>query len=398
MKKELNLLSRDFYPDNAAVARIATDLAKQFAKHYIVNVYAGKPFYYSSARAENLKNKNIRITRVWCPDFSKDNLLLRAITEAAFAANTLFKLLASKKKLNIVMSLPFSLQAVALLMKKIKRQKYILVNHEVMPELMAATNVLSRKNIFYKILHYVSKKIIDNSEYTVSIGRAMTKLLKSKTKYPEKIKYIPSWADSIVKPVPRNKNSFLRQNHLTDKFIVSYSGNLGRYIDVETVLSAAKELESKKDIVFLFIGGGKKKELVLNYIKQNNSRNVMFFDYLPVSQINDSLNSGDISLVLMGKRTRGVVVPSKIYQCIAAGKPAIAVTEPGTEIERIIENLNSGLIVRPGDVNSFKNAVLKLRNNKQLLNKMAKNSLQPAKSFSVEKVAEHYLELVKESV
>lgn len=397
MEKEVNIVSRDFYPDNAAVARISTELAQGLAKEFKVNVFAGNPFYYSNEKPKELQNPRIKIKRVWCPNFSKDRLVFRTISEATFAANSFLKLLFSKNRPTIITSLPFSVQVMALLLKKLRSQKFILINHEVMPELMAATKVLPKKSLLYRILYYLSRKIIDNSEFTVSIGCAMSELLRAKTKYPEKIRFIPNWANTKeVFPVPKEQNLFLKENRLQNRFVVSFSGNLGRYVDVETVLQAARQLENHRDIVFVFIGGGQKKQTVADFIEKNKSKNILLFDYLPTEQINYSLSSGDIGLVLMGKGTKGVVVQSKIYPLMAAGQPLIALTEEGNEIEKIINEAENGLIVRPGDANGLKNAVLKLKENSSMRKEFAKNSLKHIKKYDTNAVMKKYRSLVRE--
>jgi len=392
MVKEINILSRDFYPDNSAVARLLTELAEDLSKEFIINVFAGYPFYYSNNLPKDLKNRNIKIKRIWCTNFSKDNLFFRTINEIIFAVNIFFRVLFSKNRLNIIPSLPFILQLTVLLLNKIRNQEYILINYEVIPELLAAIDVVKKDSLKYKILYYLSGKVIDNSKFTISIGNCMTKLLNKKTKHPEKIRFIPNWADSRkIIPIPKDKNEFLIRNNLTDKFIVSFSGNLGRYTDIESVLKAAKELE---DVIFVFIGGGKKKEIVLEF--KNKLNNILFFDYLPAEEVKYSLNCGDIALVLMTKEAKGCVVPSKIYELMAAGKPLIIVSAEGTELENIIEKAKNGFIIRPKDYRSIKEAILRLKKDKQLLEEMGKNSRDYAvKNFEKKRITDKYLDILR---
>ena len=398
MNKEVNILSRDYYPDNSAVARLLTELSEDLSKEFKINVFAGHPFYYYNGKLKNIENNKIKVKRAWCPNLHKDNLFKRTINELFLSLNVFSRLCFSKNKLNIVTSLPFPLQLTALLLNKIRKHKYILITYETMPELMAATHLMDKKSLRYKILHYLSKKVIDNSSLTVSIGSCMTELLKNKTKYPEKIRFIPNWADiERVVPIPKEENYFLLRKHIADKFIISFSGNLGRYVDVNSVLKVAKELRKDKEIAFVFIGNGKKQTKVFDFKKKCALENIHIFDYLPREEVNYSLNSGDVALVLMDKGTKGVLVPSKVYELMAAARSLIVITEKDTELEKIVNNAKNGFVIRPGDSKSLKKAIVELKTNRKLHEQMGRNSRNyVVKNFSRKNITEKYAKIIKE--
>jgi glycosyltransferase involved in cell wall biosynthesis len=398
MRKEVNFLSRDYYPDNSAVSRLITELTEYLSKDIKVNVFAGYPFYYCGQKTRKNTIKNLNIKRIWCPNLSKDNLFFRAFTEFFFTSNIFLKVLFAKKKMNIVNSLPFGLQLVALLLKIIRNQNYILINYETFPELAFHSGIINKKSLKYKALDYLNKKVIDNSEYTIAIGRCMQKKLENKTKFPEKIKFIPNWADTKkIRPIPKKQNKFLFKNEISDKFIVSFSGNLGRYIEVDSVLNTAKALQKNKDILFLFIGNGRKRKKIEEFKIKNNLNNIQIFDYLPYEQKCFSLSSGDIALILMNKGTKGVVVPSKTYELMSAGKPLIAVTEPGTEIEKIIKEAKNGYVINPGDSDSLKKSILNLyrdQNRAKLMGEISRKFV--IGNFKKNLITQKYLSLIQE--
>ena len=177
------------------------------------------------------------------------------------------------------------------------------------------------------------------------------------------------------------------------KFIVSFSGNLGRYVDLNSLLNVIYELRDDK-LLFLFIGGGKRKKELCDFVRNKNIKNVKIFDYLNVDRINESLNSGDISLILMDKGMKGIVVPSKTYELMAAGKPIIAISPKGTDVEKVILSAKNGFVVRLGDTKELKKVILILKKNKEMIRKLSRNSLKNSKKYDIQKIIKKYLELI----
>ena len=79
----------------------------------------------------------------------------------------------------------------------------------------------------------------------------------------QRISVIHNWADGdAISPRPSFHRSYRREWGLEDKFVVGYSGNLGRAHEFDTILDAATQLSSEKNIAFIFIGGGAQRERV----------------------------------------------------------------------------------------------------------------------------------------
>ncbi len=381
----MNILTRDFFPDYSAVAKKMTGLAEDLTAAGIdVQVYTANPQYYCREKPE--KRRNIR--RVLCTSFDKDNLLLRAINEVSFGISIFAILLFSKKKMNIIPSLPFSLQLSALLLRKIRNQDYIIINYEIMPELMCSSGLMSYDGPFFRMLNKIAKKVLDNARCIITLTASMSKKLESKVR--KKIVTIPNWTDTdVYYPIKRKENEFLRRNKLSDSFVVSYSGNFGRYMDFDTVLKAAELLPQ---IRFLFIGNGAQKGRI------TKADNIFYHDYLPNSRINESLNSGNIALVLTNQKDDDYVMPSKILDLMAAGRPIVAVSR-NSEIKKIIARSRNGFVVNPGEPDSLKRAILALKNDKKLQKEMGKNSRDyAARHFSRKKITGQYVELLKKNL
>lgn len=140
----------------------------------------------------------------------------------------------------------------------------------------------------------------------------------------ERISVIHNWVDaSAIHPVPSEDNPLRKEWDLEGKFVVGYSGNLGRAHEFETILGAAVQRQSHKDIVFLFIGGGAQTHKARLASEAHGLTNILFKPYQPREALSFSLGVSDIHLVVLQPSMEGLIVPSKYYGIVTAGKPVI---------------------------------------------------------------------------
>ena len=93
----------------------------------------------------------------------------------------------------------------------------------------------------------------------------------------------------LIKPVQKFENPIAIELGLQDKFIVLYSGNLGISHDIESILLAAKQLSKQKNIMFVIVGEGAKKEDAVRFKEKNNLENLMILPFQPEDTLPFSL-------------------------------------------------------------------------------------------------------------
>ena len=175
-----------------------------------------------------------------------------------------------------------------------------------------------------------------------------------------------------------------------------YSGNLGRFHDLETIMKAAKKLNQiDQDILFLFVGEGYKKEGCQNFAEENILENCRFETYVPRSDQADILNSIDIGLVSLEKRMVGISVPSKPYAIMAAARPVLAILPKESEIALMIQETKCGSVIKNGDVDEVCHHIQTIKKDKNLARIMGENARTAIQEkYSLEKAAKEYDELI----
>ena len=198
----------------------------------------------------------------------------------------------------------------------------------------------------------------------IVIGERMAERLARFEVPAERIRIIPNWANgALIKPFPHAANSLRQEWGLEDKFVVGYSGNLGRAHEVDTLIEAIAYLEQdrnvksarreetglKCDVVWLFIGGGALSRQLGGEIAARGLASVRFRPYQPRERLAESLSVPDVHLVSLRPELEGLIVPSKYYGIAAVGRPTIFVGDADGEIARILKAEGGGQTVALGD-------------------------------------------------
>jgi glycosyltransferase involved in cell wall biosynthesis len=236
------------------------------------------------------------------------------------------------------------------ILKAIKGFKWIILVHDVFPENLVAAKIIHKKNIFYRLVKYFFDKAYSSADTLIAIGRDMLDLLAKKTKAQNKIEYVANWVDlKDVIPLAQDSSELICKPGVDDKVIFQFFGNLGRLQDIDNLLNAILLVNNKK-ASFVFIGSGSEESLILDFVKNNPTKNIAHIPGIPFCQNNIALSSCDISIVSVTKGMNGLGVPSKAYFSLAADKPLLVIADKDSELSRLIsEEAYTGWLCEPGN-------------------------------------------------
>ncbi len=365
INQNLWIVSEIFYPSEASTGYILTKLAEGLASEYDVGVLTALNGKSKESAFEVYKG--IKIYRCFATKFDKNEVLLRLINAISFNISMLLKAFQkfSKNDLVLVVTNPPFLPYFALLISKIKRSKFIIVVHDVYPDLMAVLGLLKRSSLIFKTWSYLNKLLFAWSDLIIVLSDDMKELICDRFNsygLEKKIHVVPNWAEiDIINPDVKENNDLLKAYGLKDKFIVQYAGNFGRPNDIETIIEAAKKLKDHDDIIFLFAGDGAKRKWVEEEKKKWELHNLVQLGPYSRKDQQHVLNASDVSLIALIKGMRGISMPSRFYNILASGRPVIAIIDSGMEVASLIKNQKIGWVVNPGDPESLVRVVLDAR-------------------------------------
>jgi colanic acid biosynthesis glycosyl transferase WcaI len=153
-----------------------------------------------------------------------------------------------------------------------------------------------------------------------------------------------------------------------------YSGNFGLGHELDTMLRAVHVLRDEVAVRLLLVGAGGDIVRVRQLVAMLRLANTELRPPVPLDQLWELLASGDIHIVTQKPSTEGLIVPSKIYGTLAAGRPTIFVGPERCDVAEIVRRSASGFVVAPGDVPSAGEALRQLATNAALRQEMGRRA------------------------
>ena len=132
--------------------------------------------------------------------------------------------------------------------------------------------------------------------------------------------------------------------------------------------------QASDDVLFLFIGGGALLEDLKAAVEEKSLKNTLFKPYQPREMLQQSLTLPDVHLTILRPEMEGLIVPSKIYGVLAAGKPSIFVGHREGEVAGMVREAEAGVVVEQGDVEGLAQAIERLKSDPDAVTAMGVNA------------------------
>lgn len=347
-------VNRYFYPDVAATSQLLADLAFDVAEggHNVKVITSRQRYEDSTARLPPREFvRGLEIIRVWTPRFGRARLLGRTLDYVGFYVAAGAALLMNTRRHDVIVAMtdPPLISVVAAFIAQVRGARLINWVQDVFPEVAAALGVRGSA-LLVPMLRALRNRAARNAETNVALGQTMARRLTEQGTPAQTVVIVHNWADGhSIRPIPRQQNALRAAWRLQDKFVVGYSGNMGRAHEFETILQIASLLRSEAQFLFLFIGDGAKRTWIEREIRLRGLKNVVFKPYQMRDMLAQSLSVADIHVISLQPALEGLIVPSKFYGVAAAGRPVLYVGDPNGEIGSIIRSADCGFCVGVGE-------------------------------------------------
>lgn len=364
-------LNRYFFPDQSASSQMLTDLAFHMARSGTdVHVITSQQLYDDHTvrlPADEIVN-GVKVHRVPTTRFGRSRLLGRAIDYASFYVSMwrASRSIVGPNSILVAKTDPPLISYLAMLVARRRGAQLVNWLQDIYPEVAIQLQVPLFKGPVGQFFCYLRDRSLNAAATNVVVGSRMRDKVSSRGIANDRICVIHNWSDDDkIQPGLGAPSDLRRAWGLQDKFVVGYSGNLGRAHEYQTVLEASKRLLDS-NIVFLFIGGGHYFDVLARTVKTLGlDKAFRFLPYQNRADLNDTLNVPDVHWISLRPEVDGFIVPSKFYGIAAAGKPIIAITTRDGEIARLVRDNKCGVVIEPGNVDELTKAVLKLSLDKQ---------------------------------
>jgi len=326
----------------------------------------GKGFY----RRELLDD--LTIHRVWIYP-AVGGGLKRMLNYGSFTITCLYGLFrASRPDYIFVESPPLFLSIPAWFAGLFWRSPFIFNVADLWPDVIVDGGFM-KDGFVVRCLRAVERWSYRRAAYVNTVTDWIVKVLHEKKAVPmEKILFLPNGADTQrFQPRPPDEE-LVRVLGLTGRKIVLWAGTLGFAHGIENILNAAKRLEARSDIHFLFVGDGSARSELAQLAEQLKLRNVSFHDPVSLDEITRYYSICFCGLAsLLSLPIYDGARPSKLFPVLSSAKPLIFVGSG--ESAKIVQDASAGAVIPAGDPQALSECIERFADNPVLAEELGQN-------------------------
>ena len=328
------LLNLYYPPDTSATAKMAAAFMEPLAQKHEVTVLCGRPSYdpteHRSWRLWQTEQLNgVRVIRVGSTAYPRTQMARRVFNYLSYVALSVPRALFAPCDVVLAMTDPPFEGIVGAFVAMLKRKPFVYNIRDMYPD-MAVGGSIVKPGLMARAWEKLHRWALLRATRVVVLGEDMKDRITSKGIAPDCIDVVRDGVETTPASVqePELDAEVIRSIRGNLRFALLHAGNLGFYGAWETLLSAARELQSD-GVGLVFVGDGAQRSR-LQALAATIS-NVRFLPFFPSNKISSVLAAADAHIITIKRGLEGVVVPSKMYGILAAGRPILAVAPQETD-------------------------------------------------------------------
>ncbi|MBN1676623.1 MAG: glycosyltransferase family 4 protein [Kiritimatiellae bacterium] len=425
-------LSHYFHPEGNAPATRVYEMTRRWVKaRHEVTVVTGVPnvpngIVYPGYRNRPIQRETIEgvnVVRVWTHIAPNKGTVRRILNYLSFMASACCVGLRVRRPDVLIATSPqFFCGWAGAIVSRLRRLPFVLEIRDIWPESIVAVGALTSKRLI-RMLEWLERRLYRAATHIVTVGEGYKAQLEQRGVGAERISVIPNGVDrAVFHPINADVSStsaranaraeidkdydkdydkeidVRKQYGLRGKFVVAYIGTIGMACGLEVVLRAARRLKEKgrEDIRFLLVGDGAVRARLETEAKERGLDNVGFTGRVDKKEVPDYLAATDACLVHLKKTPLfQTVLPSKIFEAAAMGKPIILGVEG--EAAKLVEEAAAGVTIEPDNDERLVVAIERLAGDGELRARLgAAGREHIAARYDYDGLASAYVEVLEE--
>ena len=384
------LLNEYFPPDTSATAYMAAAVVDALAEGHSITVLCGRPSYDPSERhpyylLRRERRGAVAVERVGSSTFPRFRMRQRVWNYLSYVFLAVPRALFIRTDLVMAMTDPPFEGIVGAFVAWLKRKPFVYNIRDLYPE-MAVVGSIVRPSWWVRLWEKLHRWALRRASRVIVLGEDTRERIIAKGIDPARVVVVRDGVH-IMPRVGTQDHPVTQEIRSGFPFVVLHAGNLGFYGAWETIIAAAGLLHDA-EVGFVFVGEGALRSQI--EAAAQGVDKVKFQSFRPVDQVPFVLSAGDLHLITIKHGLEGVVVPSKLYSTLAAGRPILVLAPEGSDAARVVRRLDCGVVVDPDDPAGVAAIVLELANDRPRLAQMGERAFQAAGEFARNKELQHF--------
>ena len=392
------LLLNEYYPpDTSATAKMAAQVAETLALRHEVTVVAGRPSYdpdefYPFAFLRREKRNNVTVECVGSTAYPRHRMRRRVSNYLSYLALAVPRALALRPDVILAMTDPPIAGIAGAFVARIARRPFVYNIRDLYPD-MAIGGDIVRPAKWVERWEKMHRKALNQAARVIVLGDDMRDRIVSKGVDSEKVMVVRD-GTTFQSSMPPPNDPAVREIRCGFSFVVLHAGNLGFYGAWNTLVKAAGILRNE-DVGLVFVGDGANRASI--GAAAGSHPNIRFLPFRPVAQVPHVMMAGDLHVITVRRGLEGVVVPSKLYSTLAAGRPVLVVAPKESDAARIVSESGCGVAVDPDDPFAVAEAIRRLRNDPASLATMAQRAREVANRYARVNELERFVGIMEDA-
>ena len=299
-----------------------------------VTVLCGRPCYDPTERRawrpyQTEIAGRARIIRAGSTDFPRFDMKKRVLNYLSYVALAIPGALFVPCDAVVAMTDPPFQGIVGAIVAMLKRKPYIYNIRDVYPDMAVGGSIVEPGRIV-RIWEKLHRWALCRATRVIVLGEDMRARIITKGVEPSRVLIVRDGTEILPQntPLPTPDPEVVSAIRGNFSFVLVHAGNLGFYGAWNTLVTAARLLAGD-GVGLVFVGDGAQRSQI--EAAAEGSGNILFLEFFPASKIPSVLAAADAHVITVKRGLEGVVVPSKVYGILAAGKPILAVAPKETD-------------------------------------------------------------------
>jgi colanic acid biosynthesis glycosyl transferase WcaI len=382
------LFNEYFPPDTSATAKIGAEVVDALARRPSYDPTAFYPWrpIYRRRLSSSLTVENVGSTA-----YHRRQMPKRVANYLTYIALASLRALRIRPDLLLCMTDPPFAALPAARLARWLHCPFVYNIRDLYPDMALGGNIVNPA-AWVRWWESAHRRALAQAERIIVLGDDMRDRILSKGISPDRVSVVRDGA-VIPSKVAAPDDPIVREIRSGYPFVAIHAGNLGFYGAWDTLLAAARLLDD--DSALFFIGDGANRARL--EAAASDCPRIRFLPFRPASEIPLVMAAGDVHIVTIRRGLEGVVVPSKFFSVLAAGRPVLVVAPESSDASRIVLRYRCGLTADPDDPTAVADALRRLRSDPEELLAMGCRAREASLSFLRETELVSFVDLIEEA-